>query len=84
MKKYGIKYRVTCPYHPQVNGQIKSTNKVLENILTKVVANHRRNWAKNLPKALWAYRTTWKNITRFFTIRACLWEIPVVSSGIQN
>ena len=29
MKKYGIKHRVTSPYHPHANGQVESTNKVL-------------------------------------------------------
>lgn len=47
MKKYEIKNRVTYPYHPQANGQVESTNKALENILTKTIANHHRNWAKN-------------------------------------
>lgn len=22
---------------------------------------HRRDWVENLPEALWAYRTTWRN-----------------------
>lgn len=65
MKKYGIKNRATSPYHPQANGQVKSKNKVIENIVTKTVANHRRNWAKNFLEALWAYRTTWKNTKKF-------------------
>ena len=65
MKKYGIKHRVTSPYHPQVNGQVERTNKVLENILTKTVANHHWNWAKKLPEALYTYRITWRNITGF-------------------
>ena len=38
MNKYGIKNKITTPYHPQENGQVESTNKVLENILTKTVA----------------------------------------------
>ena len=25
---------------------------------------HRRDWVENLPEALWAYRTTWRNTTR--------------------
>jgi len=33
MEKYGIKHRITTPYHPQVNGQVESINKVLENIV---------------------------------------------------
>ena len=40
MQKYGVKHRVTSPYHPQANGQVESTNKTLENILTKTVAYH--------------------------------------------
>jgi transposase InsO family protein len=59
MQKYGVKHRVTTPYHPQVNGQVESTNKVLENILTKTVSSHPRDWAQKLLEALWAYKTTW-------------------------
>ena len=44
MQKYEVKHRVTCPYHPQVNGQVESTKKTLENILTKTVAYHHRDW----------------------------------------
>jgi transposase InsO family protein len=36
-KKYGIKYCKSSPYHPQSNGQVESTNKVIEAILTKTV-----------------------------------------------
>ena len=52
MQKYGVKHRVTSPYHPQVNGQVESTNKTLENILTKNLAYHHRDWAQKLPEAL--------------------------------
>ena len=58
MQKYGVKHRVTSPYHPQVNGQVESINKTLENILTKTVAYHCWDWAQKLLEALWAYRTT--------------------------
>ena len=43
MQKYGVKHRVTSPYHPQANGQVESTNKTLENILTKTVAYHHQD-----------------------------------------
>jgi transposase InsO family protein len=58
LDSYHIKHRVTSPYHPQENGQVESTNKVLEAILTKTVSTNRQNWATELPNALWAYRTT--------------------------
>eukprot|EP00253_Pinus_taeda_P007145 PITA_07145 len=63
MEEYKIKHRKSTPYHPQANGQVESTNKVIEGILTKTAHLHRRGWAKRLPKALWTYRTTWRNTT---------------------
>jgi len=51
------------PYHPQANGQVESTNKVIGGILTKTVHLHRRDWAERLLEALRAYRTTWRNTT---------------------
>jgi hypothetical protein len=63
-KKCGIKHRKSCPYHPQANGQVESTNKVLEAILTKTVQLHHQDWDDRLPEALWAYQTTWRNTTR--------------------
>ena len=56
---------MTSPYYLEVNGQVESTNKTVENILTKTVAYHRRDWAQKLPEALWVYKTTCRNTTRF-------------------
>jgi transposase InsO family protein len=39
-EKYGIKHRKYYPYHPQANGQVESTNKVLESILTNIAQLH--------------------------------------------
>eukprot|EP00253_Pinus_taeda_P025549 PITA_25549 len=63
--KYQIKHRRSTPYHPQANGQVESTNKILEGIITKAVAMNRKNWEEKLKDALWAYRITWKNTTGF-------------------
>eukprot|EP00253_Pinus_taeda_P016892 PITA_16892 len=63
MEEYKIKHRRSTPYRPQANGQVESTNKVLESIITKTVHLHIRDWAERLPEALWAYRTTWRNTT---------------------
>ena len=65
LQKYHIKHKMTTPYHPQANGQVESTNKVIEAILTKTIKENRRDWFQRLPEALWAYRTTWRNTTGF-------------------
>jgi hypothetical protein len=40
LDSYHIKHRVTSPYHPQANGQVERSNKVLEAILTKTVSTN--------------------------------------------
>lgn len=65
VEKCKIHQRITMPYHPQENGQLEITNKVIEGILTKTMASHRRNWADKLLEVLWAYRTNWRNTIGF-------------------
>eukprot|EP00253_Pinus_taeda_P016390 PITA_16390 len=60
-----IKHRTSTPYHPQANGQVKVTNRALEEILTKVVSSGKKDWADRLVEATWAYNTTWKTTTGF-------------------
>ena len=43
MEQYKIRHRKSMPYHPQANGQVESTNKVIESILTKIVNIHRKD-----------------------------------------
>jgi hypothetical protein len=50
MEEYKIKHRKSTPYHPQENGQVESTNKVIEAILTKTVHLHRRIGQKSFQK----------------------------------
>ena len=59
VQQYKINHRLSSPYHPQANGQVESTNKVLESILTKIVEQHHKDWADRMLEAIWAYRTTW-------------------------
>eukprot|EP00253_Pinus_taeda_P013429 PITA_13429 len=65
LKHHKIKRRTSTPYHPQANGKVEVTNRALENILTKVVKNGRKDWAERLVKATWAYNTTWKTTIGF-------------------
>jgi hypothetical protein len=46
------------PRHPQANGQVVATNKTIFKILKKMLVDRKGDWADDLPKALWAYRTT--------------------------
>ena len=76
-EKYGIKHRDTSPYHLQANGNVESTNKVLENILTKTVSSHQKDWAERLPENLWAYITTWRNTTGYSQYELVYKKIPL-------
>jgi transposase InsO family protein len=62
-KQYKIKHIKSSPFHPQGNGQVESTNKVIEVILTKIVQLHHKDCIDRFPEALWDYRTTWRNTT---------------------
>jgi len=48
-QKYHTNHKMNTPYHPQVNGQVESTNKVIEAILTKTVKENRKDWSQRLP-----------------------------------
>ena len=55
-----VTHRRSAPYHPQANGQAKSTNKVLSATLSKVVEGNRGRWEHKLPSVLWAYKIAYK------------------------
>ncbi|KAL1317817.1 hypothetical protein AAHE18_15G160500 [Arachis hypogaea] len=60
MVRYGIRHKVATPYHPQTNGQAKVSNRELKKILERTVNTRRKDWARSLDDALWAYRTAFK------------------------
>lgn len=41
------------------------TKRELENILTKIVSLHRKDWENILSKVMWVYKITLKTIIRF-------------------
>ena len=51
------------PVHPQVNGQAKSSNKIIVNNLKKRLGAKKGRCAEESPFVLWADRTTVKNAT---------------------
>ena len=64
-QQYQIRHRTSSPYHPQANGQVESTNKVIEAILIKTIQSNHTDWVDRLPEELWAYRTSWRNTTGY-------------------
>lgn len=41
LKNHHIIHRITSLYHPQANGKVESTKKVIEVILMKTISSHR-------------------------------------------
>ncbi|XP_073137912.1 uncharacterized protein [Henckelia pumila] len=60
LKKYGVKNKVSTPYHPQTSGQVEVSNREIKQILEKSVNTNKKDWALRLDDALWAYRTAFK------------------------
>ena len=50
--------RYSTPAYPQSNGQTEATNKAIMNGLKRRLEDSKGRWAEELPKVLWAYRTT--------------------------
>ena len=58
--KYHITLGHSIAYYPQGNGLAESSNKILINIVKKVLEENKKNWHKKLLNALWANRLTTK------------------------
>ncbi|KAL0421739.1 UNVERIFIED_CONTAM: putative protein K02A2.6 [Sesamum latifolium] len=53
-----IKQRFTTVAHPQANGQVEVTNRILVQGIKRRLERVGENWAEELTSVLWAYRTT--------------------------
>ena len=51
LQKYGVRHKVSTPYHSQTNGQ-ELANREIKRILTKVVNTTRKDWSTKLSDAL--------------------------------
>ena len=50
-------------YNAPTNGLVETFNKMLCNLLKKVVAKSKKDWHERMGEALWAYRTTYRTPT---------------------
>ena len=55
---YGIQLIRSTPFYAQENGQVEASNKVLINILKKMLEDNPRDWHRILFETLLAYRTS--------------------------
>nr|GEW35981.1 reverse transcriptase domain-containing protein [Tanacetum cinerariifolium] len=55
MQKFGVTYRLATPYHPQISGQVKVSNRGLKRILEREIGENRASWSDKLDDALWAF-----------------------------
>ena len=59
--QYHITLGHSTTYYPQGNGLAESSNKILVNIIKKLLEDNKKTWNKKLVNALWAYGLTTKN-----------------------
>ncbi|XP_062026369.1 uncharacterized protein LOC133742703 [Rosa rugosa] len=58
MAEYKITMQQSTPYYAQANGQAEATNKVLIQIVEKMIQENLRDWHNLLSETLRAYRTS--------------------------
>ncbi|XP_024023431.1 uncharacterized protein LOC112092198 [Morus notabilis] len=62
-KSLGIHNNFSSVVYPQSNGQVKAVNKIITVTLKRRLDAYKGKWADELPKVLWAYRTTSRTTT---------------------
>jgi len=59
-EKFKFAHKKSSMYNASANGTADAFNKILCNLLKKVVAKSKRDWQEKLRDALWTCRTTYK------------------------
>ena len=60
----GIKQVFASVEHPQTNGQVESTNRILLRGLKRRLEKAKGTWAEEVPGIVWAYHTTPQSSTK--------------------
>jgi transposase InsO family protein len=59
-EKIGIQLIHSTPYYPQGNGLTELSNKILVNIIIKLLEDNKKSWYSKLKFSLWEDRVTTK------------------------
>ncbi|XP_008229060.1 PREDICTED: uncharacterized protein K02A2.6-like [Prunus mume] len=78
---FKFKLLQSTPYYAQANGQAESSNKVIINIIRKMLEKNPKQWHEKLLETLWAYRTSKREATgmtpyalTMVMMQFCLWK----------
>ncbi|GKV53168.1 hypothetical protein SLEP1_g59706 [Rubroshorea leprosula] len=63
-KDMGFHLLNSTPHYAQANGQAEASNKIIINILEKMVDDNPKRWHELLSDTLWAYRTSQRSSTK--------------------
>ncbi|CAL2254920.1 unnamed protein product [Prunus armeniaca] len=63
VEAFKFKLLQSTPYYAQANGQAESSNKVIINIIRKMLKRNPKQWHEKLSETLWAYRTSKREAT---------------------
>ncbi|XP_070004154.1 uncharacterized protein [Nicotiana sylvestris] len=92
-EKFSFKQHKSSMYNAPANGPAEAFNKMLGNLLKKVVAKNKRDWHERIGEYLWAYRTTFRTATQatpyslVYGVEAVLpleQQIPLLRIAIQE
>ncbi|XP_024156131.1 uncharacterized protein LOC112164123 [Rosa chinensis] len=62
-REWGTQYIHSSPYYAQSNGQAEASNKIITDLLKKMLEANPRQWHETLYETFWAYRTSKRNPT---------------------
>ncbi|CAL9011748.1 unnamed protein product, partial [Prunus brigantina] len=62
-KAFKFKLLQSTPFYAQANGQAESSNKVIINIIRKMLEKNPKQWHEKLSETLWAYKTSKREAT---------------------
>ncbi|KAL0295962.1 UNVERIFIED_CONTAM: hypothetical protein Sradi_6648300 [Sesamum radiatum] len=63
-QKFDFRQRNSSMYYTAANGLAEAFNKILCNLLKKVVAKSKCDWHERIGEDLWAYKTTIRTATQ--------------------